>query len=99
MSEANLKNYVPIPVFGPEPDIKVTAGRTSPSRNLSLTPVSNNSAGTGGSTASTPVNTAGGGGGGSGGGGVGLPPRPNDNLLYVLCVKNTELQWVATEAC
>jgi hypothetical protein len=28
-----------------------------------------------------------------------LPPRPNDNLLYVLCVRNTELTWVATEDC
>jgi hypothetical protein len=28
-----------------------------------------------------------------------LPPRPDDNLLYALCVKNTELQWVATEGC
>lgn len=28
-----------------------------------------------------------------------LPPRPNDNLLYVLCVKNSELIWTATEDC
>ena len=28
-----------------------------------------------------------------------LQPRPNDNLLYVLCVRNTELTWVATEDC
>lgn len=28
-----------------------------------------------------------------------LPPRPNDNNLYVLGVRNTELQWIQTEDC
>jgi len=28
-----------------------------------------------------------------------LPPRPNDNKLYVLCVQNTELKWIETEDC
>jgi hypothetical protein len=28
-----------------------------------------------------------------------LPPRPNDNILYVLGVRNTELQWIQTEDC
>jgi hypothetical protein len=28
-----------------------------------------------------------------------LPPRPNDNLLYVLGVRNTELIWIETESC
>lgn len=42
----------------------------------------------------------------SGGGGttsrapqVVLPPRPVGTALHVLCVKNTELMWVATEDC
>lgn len=37
--------------------------------------------------------------GGSSKVGIELPPRPNDNLLYVLCVKNSELIWTATEDC
>jgi len=28
-----------------------------------------------------------------------LPPRPNDNKLYVLCVRDTELQWIETVDC
>ena len=28
-----------------------------------------------------------------------LPPRPNNNNLYVLCVQNTELKWVETQDC
>ena len=51
MSEVDFNEYRPIPVFSPEPDTKLVAGRTGPSRNVALQPASSSVSG----AASAPV--------------------------------------------